>query len=179
LTSEIPIIRDSAPADLAALTAIYAGEVLHGTASFELEPPDVAEMARRREAVLALGLPHLVATLEDTVVGYAYAGRYRPRPAYAATAEVSVYVSAGERRRGVGRALLGALVERCGASGARQLIAIIGDSAHTASIALHAAAGFRHVGTLASVGYKQARWLDSVLMQRAAGDGDTSLPAPG
>ena len=176
LVSDILRIRDSEPSDLDAITAVYAAEVVHGTASFELDPPDRDEMARRREAVLAAGYPYLVAELDGVLVGYAYAGAYRPRPAYASTAEVSVYVAASARRRGVGGTLLGALVERCVAAGLRQLVAVIGDSGHEASIALHARNGFRRVGTLLSVGYKHDRWLDSVLMQRSVGAGDAAPP---
>jgi len=172
-----PEIRDSRPDDLAQVRAIYAHEVEHGTASFELTPPRLEAIARRREAVLDLGLPHLVAVLGDRVAGFAYAGRYRPRPAYASTAEISVYVADWARRRGVGQALLGALVTRCERTDVRQLVAIIGDSTHAASIALHAAAGFRHVGTLENVGYKLGRWLDSVIMQRSIGAGAGAAPA--
>jgi phosphinothricin acetyltransferase len=174
--SERPRVRDAAPADLQAIQAIYVQEVEHGTASFELVPPDATELARRREAVLALGLPYLVAILDERLCGYAYAAAYRPRAAYAHTAEVSVYVADWARRRGVGRALLDALIDRCERTQVRQLVAIIGDSAHAASIALHAGSGFRHVGTLENVGYKLGRWLDSVIMQRSVGAGAGAPP---
>lgn len=169
-------IRDSRDGDLAAVHAIYAVEVERGTASFELEPPAIDELARRREAVVGRGLPYLVAESGARVAGYAYAGVYRPRPAYASTAEVSVYVDGAFRRRGIGARLLDALVERAADAGLRQLVAIIGDSAHVASIALHERAGFRHVGTLADVGFKHGRWLDSVIMQRAVGAGAGAPP---
>ncbi len=169
-------VRDSTPADVPAITAIYAHAVTHGCASFETEPPDAAEMARRRDAVLALGLPHLVALRGGDVVGYAYASTYRPRPGYRYTVENSIYVAPAAQRAGVGRALLPVLIARCTAAGKRQMIAVIGDSANEASIALHRAFGFADAGVLRSVGFKFGRWLDSVLMQRALGDGDATVP---
>ncbi len=169
-------IRPALTRDLPAITAIYAEAVRHGTASFELEPPDQAEMTRRYEALRAGGHPYLVAELGVKVVGYAYAGPYRARPAYRFTVEDSIYLAPEAQRRGIGRALLDRLIVECEARGYRQMIAIIGDSAQTPSIALHAAAGFRMVGTFEAVGFKFGRWLDSVLMQRPLGKGATRAP---
>jgi L-amino acid N-acyltransferase YncA len=172
--SEIPI-RPAAAHDIAAITDIYADAVRHGTASFEIDPPGPDEMMRRFEALGAGGFPYLVAELKGAVVGYAYAGPYRARPAYRFTVEDSIYLAASARRRGIGRALLARLIEDAQRRGFRQMIAVIGDSDQPASIALHAAAGFRLIGTFAAVGYKFDRWLDSVLMQRPLGDGATSV----
>jgi phosphinothricin acetyltransferase len=155
---------------------IYALEVREGTASFELEPPSLAEMAARFAAIAAAGLPYLVVELDGRIAGYAYAGPYRPRPAYRYTVEDSVYVARFARRQGVGRALLDAVIERATAQGTRQMVAIIGDSAHLASIELHRRAGFRLVGTLENVGWKFGRWLDTVIMQRPLGAGAESAP---
>ena len=171
------VVRAATQADLDAIAAIYAHHVRTGTASFEIEPPDAAEMARRRAEVVDRGLPYLVAAAGAEVVGYAYAAPYRPRPAYRFTVEDSVYVSADCARQGIGAMLLKALVSASERAGARQMIAVIGDSANVASIRLHAAAGFSHVGSLASVGWKFDRWLDVVVMQRALGPGD-GRPAP-
>jgi phosphinothricin acetyltransferase len=162
-------IRPAEPRDLAAITRIYDHAVRYGTASFEIEPPDEAEMARRYEALRADGYPYLTAEQDGTLAGYAYAGPYRPRPAYRWTIESSVYVAPHAQRRGVGRALLQQLILESESCGFRQMIAVIGDSANDASIQLHRAAGFRMIGTLDNVGYKFDRWLDSVLMQRPLG----------
>ncbi len=167
------LIRASRPADLAQIQAIYAAEVRGGTASFELEPPDLGEMRRRRETILDGGFPYLVAEFEERVAGYAYATAYRPRPAYRHTVENSVYVARRAWRRGIGLRLLRALVDACRERGFRQMVAVIGDAEHLASIRLHEKAGFRMVGTLADVGRKFERWLDIVVMQRALDD-----PAP-
>jgi phosphinothricin acetyltransferase len=169
-------IRPAEPRDIAAITRIYADAVLNGTASFEIEPPDEREMARRYDALRAGGYPYLIAAFDGTVAGYAYAGPYRARPAYHWTVEDSVYVEPKTHRRGVGHALLARLIADAEAAGYRQMIAVIGDSAHTASIALHEAAGFRPIGTFEAVGFKFGRWLDSVLMQRALGAGATTTP---
>ena len=163
------IVRASTEADVARCAEIYAHHVLHGTASFELEPPDTAEMKKRRTAVLDLGLPHLVAERDGQVLGYAYAGNWRPRPAYKFSVEDSVYIDKDAVGQGVGKALLPVLIEQCTALGKKQMVAVIGDSASTPSIRLHAACGFRKVGTLENIGFKFGRWLDSVLMQRALG----------
>ena len=172
-----PFIRAASQADISAITRIYADAVEHGTASFELEPPSEAEMARRMQELTNIGFPYLAADVDGTLAGYAYAGPYRARPAYRFTVENSVYVAPEAQGRGVGRALLKALIEAAERSGYRQMIAVIGDSGQTASIALHAALGFAYVGTLPHVGFKFGRWLDTVLMQRSLGSGSTSAPA--
>jgi phosphinothricin acetyltransferase len=172
-------LRAATAADIPAITAIYGHAVRHGTASFELDPPNEAEMLRRQRTLLDSGYPYLVAAEDEgSVVGYAYAGPFRPRPAYRYAVEDSVYVAADAQRRGVGRLLLAALIARASEAGFRQMIAVIGDSSlQAASIALHAAAGFRTIGTLDGVGYKFGRWLDSVYMQRALGRGSDTPPA--
>jgi phosphinothricin acetyltransferase len=170
------VVRRCTEQDMPAVREIYALEVLEGTASFELEPPSIADMAARFAAIEAAGLPYLVAEQEGRIAGYAYAGFYRPRPAYRHTVEDSVYVARWARRQGVGRALLEAVIERATARGMRQMVAIIGDSAHAASIRLHAEAGFRLVGTLEHVGWKFGRWLDTVIMQRPLGEGASTPP---
>ena len=169
-------IRPAGPHDIPAITRIYAHSVRHGTASFELEPPDEAEMARRQGALLEGGFPYLVADAGDGIVGFAYAGPYRPRPAYRWSVEDSVYVDPHAHRRGLGRALLARLIAEAEERGFRQMIAVIGDSQHIPSIALHRALGFSLVGTLGSVGFKHGRWLDTVLMQRPLGRGDGAAP---
>ena len=161
-----PIVRDTRDVDMPAIQAIYAEQVLRGLASFEETPPSVTEMLARRRAILDLGLPYLSAVLNGRVVGYSYAGPYRPRPAYRGTVENSVYVADGMRGRGVGRALLSALIARCEAGPWRQMVAVIGDSGNRGSIALHERQGFRPVGTLEGVGFKHGRAVDTVLMQR-------------
>ena len=170
------LIRPSTPSDLPAITAIYAHAVLHGTGTFELDPPDGTEMARRRDDVLDKGLPWLVAQAGNQVLGYAYANHFRPRRAYRFCLEDSIYLHADARGQGVGRLLLAELVGRCEAAGARQMLAVIGDAANAGSIGVHAALGFEHTGVLKAAGWKFDRWLDVVLMQRALGGGD-SLPA--
>ena len=169
-------VRDSAPGDLADIHAIYSHHVLHGLASFEEAPPAAGELRARRESFLALGLPYLVAEIDGNVVGYAYATLYRTRSAYRHSLEDSVYVRDGYARRGIGVALLRALIGRCEAGPWRQMVAVIGDSANEPSIALHRKLGFRVAGTLEAVGFKFGRWVDSVLMQRALGEGNRSLP---
>ncbi|HUJ73683.1 MAG TPA: GNAT family N-acetyltransferase [bacterium] len=171
-----PLVREATPADLPHVQRIYAYHVLHGLASFEEQPPDVAEIARRHAAVQGQGLPYLVAEVEGAVAGYAYVSPYRPRAAYRYTVEDSVYISQDRLARGVGRALLAELLARCGALGLRQMVAVIGDSGNTGSIRLHSALGFAHVGVLRAVGFKHGRWVDTVLMQRALGPGATALP---
>jgi L-amino acid N-acyltransferase YncA len=173
--SEI-LIRPAEPRDIAAITGIYGYAVGHGTASFELEPPDEKEMTRRYDGLLAGGYPYLVAELGGDVGGYAYAGPYRARPAYHWTVEDSIYVAPRSHRRGIGRALLDRLIVESEAGGFRQMIAVIGDSANTGSIELHRAAGFRMVGAFDNVGFKFGRWLDSVLMQLPLGEGAATSP---
>lgn len=170
------LVRDSLEADIDAIQAIYAHHVLTGTASFELDPPDSAEMARRRADVLANGFPYLVAVRGEQILGYAYANYFRTRPAYRFSVENSIYVREGLRRQGVGRALLTALIARCEANGVRQILAVIGDSANTGSIGLHAACGFRFAGVLRASGWKFDRWIDTVLMQLELGEADRSPP---
>ncbi|MCE1236265.1 MAG: N-acetyltransferase family protein [Hyphomicrobiales bacterium] len=169
-------IRPAAPADFARIAAIYADAVVTGTASFEIDPPDRDEMARRHAAVTAAGFPWLVAAADGDILGYGYFSLYRTRPAYRFTVENSIYVAPAAKRRGVGRALLAELIGRAEAAGFRRMIAVIGDSENAASIGLHAALGFAPAGVLPSVGWKHGRWLDSVLMQRPLGPGDDAPP---
>jgi L-amino acid N-acyltransferase YncA len=170
-------IRPAAWDDIPAITRIYDHAVRHGTASFELTPPDEAEMRRRMQDLVGRDYPYLVAELDGAVGGYAYAGPYRTRPAYHWSIEDSIYIAPQMQRRGLGRALLDHLIAVSEARGFRQMIAVIGDSAQqTPSIALHRALGFRMVGTIENVGYKNGCWLDSVLMQRALGAGAATPP---
>ena len=173
-----PSIRPAAPADIPAITAIYADAVLHGTASWELDPPDEPEMLRRYQAVLAGNYPYLVAETDGALLGYAYAGAYRPRPAYRATVENSIYIAPGAQGRGIGAALLAALMQDCTARGFRQMIAVIGDGtgASIGSRRLHERAGFRLIGVAEKVGYKHGRWLDQMLMQKELGEGSATPP---
>ncbi len=166
------LLRPSTPADLPAITAIYGEATCHGTGTFELEPPDEAEMARRRDDVLAKGLPWLVAEVDGQVLGYAYANHFRPRLAYRFCVEDSIYLHPQARGRGLGTLLLGELMARCEAAGARQMLAVIGDSDNAGSIGVHRRHGFELVGVMKSVGWKFDRWLDVVIMQRALGSGD-------
>ena len=170
-------VRDAVQGDFPAIQSIYAHHVLNGLASFEEVPPDVAELRRRYDDVAGRGLPYLVAEEAGQVQGYGYCAPYRARSAYRYALENSVYVRDDLRGRGIGTRLLAALIERCAPLGYRQMIAVIGDSANTASIALHARFGFLRVGTLRSVGYKFGRWVDSVQMQRPLGAGDATPPA--
>jgi L-amino acid N-acyltransferase YncA len=178
--SESPItIRASTAADLPAITAVYGWNVLHGTGTFELEAPDLAEMTRRRDDVLSKGLPWLVAERHGEVLGYAYANHFRPRRAYRFCLEDSIYLSDAARGQGAGKQLLAELMAQCEALGARQMLAVIGDSANAGSIGVHRSLGFEHTGLLKSAGWKFERWLDVVLMQRALGTGDAVPPAAG
>jgi L-amino acid N-acyltransferase YncA len=170
-------IRPSRDEDVPRIREIYAHHVMHGLASFEEVPPSVEDMAGRRRDLLARGLPYLVAEADGMVLGYAYAGPYRTRSAYRFTLENSVYIAQDAIGRGVGRRLLSELIERCTALGYRQMIAVIGDSNHKASIGLHEQAGFRRIGTIEAVGFKFGRWVDSVLMQKALGPGATEPPS--
>jgi L-amino acid N-acyltransferase YncA len=175
--SEHPLlIRQSTEADLPAMTRIYAHAALHGTGTFELEAPDEAEMARRRDAVLANTLPWLVAECDGTVLGYAYANHFRPRRAYRFCVEDSIYLDQGARGRGIGRVLLAELMAQCAARGARQMLAVIGDSANAGSIGVHRACGFEDAGLLNAAGWKFGRWLNVVLMQKALGEGAATEP---
>ena len=170
------IVRDSAPSDISAITEIYQHAVLHGNASFEVDPPDTIDMHRRREAILAGGYPYLVAERAGRVVGYSYAGAYRPRQAYRFTVENSIYVAPDQQGAGIGRVLLPALIQRLEVGGFRLIVAVIGDSANAASITLHARCGFAHAGLLPAVGWKHGRWLDSVLMTLPLGEAARTPP---
>jgi phosphinothricin acetyltransferase len=174
--SDRPAIRSALTDDMPAITAIYAVHIREGLASFELTPPSANEMAKRFAAIQQAGLPYLVAELDGRVAGYCYASYYRPRSAYRNTVENSVYIAPWAQRRGVGKALLDEIIRACEAIGKRQMIAVIGDTDNLASIALHKAAGFHHVGTLRDVGFKHGRWVDSVIMQRSLGPGAQMLP---
>ena len=169
-------IRAATPADLPFVTDIYDHAVRQGTATFELVSPDLAEMTRRFNALLDGGFPYLVAALDGRVVGYAYAGAYRPRPAYRFTVENSVYLQPSIHRRGIGLQLLQRLITESEARGYRQMIAVIGDSDNAGSIGVHTRCGFQMIGTHPNVGFKFGRWLDTVMMQLALGDGATTLP---
>ena len=169
-------LRAAQLSDLPQIQQIYAHHVATGLASFEETPPDLAEMTRRYETLMAAGYPYLVALVDGQVEGYAYAGAYRARPAYRFSVENSIYVRADGRRRGIGKLLLEALIEESTRRGYRQMVAVIGDSANAASIGVHAACGFAMIGTLPSIGFKFGRWVDSVLMQRPLGPGDSTSP---
>ena len=173
---DLPQIRDARAADLAAVQAIYAHHVRHGLASFEEIPPSLEDMGRRRQALTDRGLPYLVAEVAGGVRGFAYAGPYRPRPAYRYTLETSVYVAPGFERRRIGRLLLAELVGRSTALGYRRMIAVIGDSGNLASIRLHERLGFRRAGMLTATGYKHGRWVDTVILERGLGEADVTLP---
>lgn len=170
------VVRPSRAEDIDAIQAIYAHHVLHGLASFEEVPPNAADLAARRDAILVGGLPYLVAEVDGQVVGYAYAGLFRTRSAYRYTLEDSVYVAPGREGQGVGRALLTRLLAECEPLGCRRMIAVIGDSGNAGSIGLHAALGFQHAGVLPATGFKHGRWVDTVMMQRPMGAGDETLP---
>ncbi|MEW6766855.1 MAG: N-acetyltransferase family protein [Pseudomonadota bacterium] len=169
-------IRPATPEDLPAITAIYDHAVRTGTATFEIEPPDLSEMTRRYRALIDSNSPYLVAVSDAQIAGYAYAGTYRPRPAYRFTVEDSVYLAPEYQRRGIGAALLDELIVQSEKRGYRQMIAVIGDSANAGSIAVHTKAGFEMIGTHPNVGFKFGRWLDTVMMQRALGAGGSALP---
>src|SRR5882757_6881800 len=170
-------VRPATEADLPSITKIYGHAVRYGTATFELTPPDLAEMTRRFRTLMDGRLPYFVAVLEGRVVGYAYAGPYRPRPAYRFTVENSVYLDPAMHRRGIGLQLMLRLIAECESRGYRQMIAVIGDSANAGSIGVHVRTGFQMIGTHPNVGFKFGRWLDTVMMQRALGEGATTLPA--
>lgn len=170
-------VRPATSGDMGAVQRIYAYHVTHGLGSFEETPPDVAEMARRYESVTGAGFPFLVAEREGMVLGYAYIGPYRPRPAYRYTVENSVYVLAGEIARGIGSALMEELIRLAEARGARLMVAVIGDSGNAASIALHTRHGFKPAGILRGAGFKHGRWVDVVTMQRVLGEGTQTNPS--
>jgi phosphinothricin acetyltransferase len=172
-----PEIRPATEADLPAITKIYEHAVLHGTATFELTPPDLAEMTRRFKSLIDGGFPYFVGVLDGRVGGYAYAGPYRPRPAYRFTVENSIYLDPAIHRRGVGLVLLRRLIDECEKRGYRQMIAVIGDSANAGSVGVHARCGFQMIGTHPNVGLKFGRWLDTVMMQLPLGEGAKTVPA--
>jgi len=169
-------LSEATAADIPAIQSIYAHHVLHGLASFEIDPPSLAQMRRRFESITAGGYPYLIAADNGKLLGYAYASAYRSRPGYRYTVEDSVYVSPAHVGRGIGRRLLAGLIDECERRGYRQMLAVIGDSANAASIELHRACGFVHGGTLRSVGFKFGRWVDSVIMQRGLGESDRTVP---
>jgi phosphinothricin acetyltransferase len=170
------VVRASRDDDVAAIAAIYGHHVLHGVASFEEVPPPEEEMARRRSEIVARDFPYFVAERAGKIVGYSYAGPYRPRIGYRFSLEDSIYIDPGEVGRGIGRALLARVIERSSELGYRQMIAVIGGSETLPSIRLHTALGFAHIGLFPGVGFKFGRWIDSVYMQRALGPGNTTLP---
>ena len=173
------IIRPSAAADLPAIARIYGLAVTEGTGTFELEVPTEAEMARRRDDVLGKGLPWLVAERAGAVLGYAYANHFRPRRAYRFCLEDSIYLDPSARGQGVGRLLLAELLAQSEARGARQMLAVIGDSANAGSVGVHRACGFEPAGLFKAAGWKFERWLDVMLMQKSLGEGSASAPAHG
>jgi L-amino acid N-acyltransferase YncA len=177
--NEVVSIRPSEDGDVAAIAAIYRHHVLHGIASFEDEPPEPEEIAQRRAEIIARGLPYLVAERGGRVLGYSYASPYRTRSAYRYAVEDSIYIDHDQLGRGIGRALLSRLIERCVALGYRQMVAVIGGSEQWPSIRLHRRLGFVEIGTLRAIGFKFGCWVDTVLMQRPLGDGATTSPTPG
>lgn len=173
----MPTIRPSHPSDMAAITAIYKHHVLHGTGTFEIDPPSLEDMTARREDVLSKGLPYLVLENEGQVVGFAYCNWFKPRPAYRFSAEDSIYLAADTAGKGWGRMLLAELCQAAEKVGIRKLIAVIGDSGNAGSIGVHTSVGFKHVGTVSGCGWKFERWLDIVMMEKALGLGQTQAPA--
>ena len=170
------ILRPSQEPDLPAIAAIYGHHVLHGSGTFETEPPSLADMTARRAEVLARQLPYLVAEDSGRILGFAYCNWFKPRPAYRFSAEDSIYLAPDAHRRGLGRALLAELAAQAEAAGVRKLIAVIGDSANASSIGVHRSVGFEQVGVLKSSGWKFERWLDVVLMEKPLGAGNSSPP---
>ncbi|MEO7954921.1 MAG: N-acetyltransferase family protein [Polaromonas sp.] len=175
----MPLIRPSRDEDLAAIAAIYAHHVCHGTGSFETEAPSVADMAARRADVLSKGLPYLVAEQDGVVIGFAYGNWFKPRPAYRYSVEDSIYLAPDLHRKGLGRALLAELLARCEAVGIRKVMAIIGDSGNAGSVGVHRSAGFQTVGTIDGCGWKFGAWRDIVIMQKTLGPGATQPPQEG
>ena len=172
----MPLIRSSRDGDIAAITAIYAHHVLHGTGTFETEPPSGADMTTRRADVLSKGLPYLVAEEDGKIVGFAYGNWFKPRPAYRYSVEDSIYLAPDLQRNGLGRALLAELLARCEAAGVRKMMAIIGDSANAGSVGVHLALGFEQVGKIEACGWKFGAWRDIVIMQKTLGLGNTQPP---
>lgn len=172
----MPTIRPSREEDIPAITAIYAHHVLHGTGTFEIDPPTAAEMAGRRADVLSRQLPYLVAEKDGEVLGFAYCNWFKPRPAYRFSAEDSIYIADAARGLGLGRQLLAALCDAADQAGVRKLLAVIGDSANAGSVGVHRSAGFSEIGVMRSVGWKFGAWRDIVLMEKSLGAGDTTAP---
>lgn len=172
----MPLIRPSRDEDISAIAAIYGHHVLHGTGTFETEPPSPADMAVRRADVLSKGLPYLVAEQDGDIVGFAYGNWFKPRPAYRFSVEDSIYLAPGLHRKGLGRALLAELLARFEAVGIRKAMAVIGDSANAGSVGVHRALGFTEVGTVRSCGWKFGAWRDIVIMEKVLGTGDTQPP---
>lgn len=170
-------LRDARDEDIVAITAIYAVEVTDFVNTYEYEVPDTTEMQRRMHDIVGRGFPYIVAIVDGQVAGYAYANTYRARIAYQWTVENSVYVDAAFQGRGVGTALMQGLIDACVARGYRQMVAVIGEPSNTASIKLHERFGFHLVGVFRGLGRKHGRWLDTVQMQRALGDGADSTPS--
>lgn len=174
------MIRHALPDDLDRITGIYADAVLNGTASYELEPPTRSEMGERYDSLTDAGYPYLVAERDGVILGYAYAGPFRARPAYRFIVEDSIYVAPEAKGAGVGKALMQALIDESTVLGYRQIIAVIGDGhADSASVRLHEKLGFHHTGRMEGSGYKHGRWLDTVFMQLALNGGATLPPDPG
>ncbi|MDB5743897.1 MAG: GCN5-related N-acetyltransferase [Polaromonas sp.] len=173
----MPFIRPSRADDIAAVTAIYAHHVLHGTGTFETMPPQTDDMRARRADVLAKGLPYLVAEEEGNVVGFAYGNWFKPRPAYRFSVEDSIYLAPDAQRNGLGRALLAELLARCETAGIRKVMAIVGDSANAGSVGVHRALGFQQVGIIEACGWKFGAWRDIVIMQKTLGHGNAEPPA--
>ncbi|MEO8013361.1 GNAT family N-acetyltransferase [Polaromonas sp.] len=173
----MPLLRPSRDEDIAAITAIYAHHVLHGTGTFETEPPSTGDMAARRADVLSKGLPYLVAEQDGKILGFAYGNWFKPRPAYRYSVEDSVYLAPGLDRKGLGRALLAELLAHCEAAGIRKVMAIIGDSANAGSVGVHRALGFQQVGIVEACGWKFGAWRDIVIMQKTLGPGSSEPPA--
>jgi L-amino acid N-acyltransferase YncA len=172
----MPLIRPSRDEDIAAIIAIYRHHVLHGTGTFEIDPPTEADMAARRADVLAKGLPYLVVEEAGQVLGFAYCNWFKPRPAYRFSAEDSIYMAADAHHKGLGKVLLAELCAQAERAGVRKFLAVIGDSANAGSIGVHRSVGFGHVGTVKSCGWKFDRWLDVVMMEKTLGAGDSTSP---
>ncbi len=170
------LLRPTSEHDLPKIAAIYAESVLTATASYELEPPSVEQMTERWRAIAGRGYPHLVAVQGEAVLGYAYAGAYHARPGYRYTVEDSIYIAPQAQRSGIGRALLSELIRICEGKGYRQMIAVIGGTDHAPSVGLHRSLGFREIGVIQGSGFKHGKWLDTVLMQRPLGPGNSTLP---
>jgi len=179
MTAPELLIRTRTDADMARITEIYTHHVLHGASSWELTPPDEAEMLKRAHALRDAGYPYLVAEIDGRVVGYAYAGAYRPRPAYRNTVEHSIYIDDSVRRGGIGKRLLEELIDTCTELGFRQMIAIVGDAENRQSIDFHEKMGFTHVGHVKNIGYKFGRWMDQIILQRPLGPGAATPPERG